>query len=305
MNVEHMVDGGAEKAVHKALDAIGDISTLPEVTLKIIETVEDPRSTARDLHEIVMHDLALSARILRVVNSAFYGLPGQVASIERAIVMLGLNAVKNIAIAASLNRVFRGGRISRRYSARDLWMHSVGVGSASKLIVETMQMPLPDEAFVAGLIHDIGLVVMLQSNQQAMQELMRIVDAEQTAVQAGKSNRKLDEMFTQLEEQIFGARHEVFGAGLARRWKFPRSFQYVTGYHHRPNMLARENRLLTQVVHVAERLCGQLEIGAVLPVDSASIDPLILGELRLTEEQLAKVRESLTSQSDMMAGLLE
>ncbi len=96
MNIQPVIDSDAEKAVAKALDSIGDLGTLPEITLKIIETVEDPRSTARDLHEIVTHDLALSARILRVVNSAFYGLPGQVASIDRAIVMLGLNAVKNI-----------------------------------------------------------------------------------------------------------------------------------------------------------------------------------------------------------------
>ena len=93
--------------------------------------------------------------------------------------MLGLNAVKNIAIAASLNRIFRGGRISRRYSARDLWLHSVAVGTASKLLVEAIRLPLPDEAFVGGLIHDIGLVVMLQSRPQAMQELIRVIESAQ------------------------------------------------------------------------------------------------------------------------------
>ena len=98
--------------VEKALASVGDIATLPEVTIKIIQIVEDPRSTARDLHDTIKNDPALSVKILKVVNSAFYGLPGQVASVDRAIILLGLSAVKNIAIAASIARLFKGRRIS-------------------------------------------------------------------------------------------------------------------------------------------------------------------------------------------------
>ena len=87
--------------VTKAVQGISHIATLPEVTVKIIELVEDPTSTAQDLHKIISNDPALCSRILKVVNSAFYGLPRQIGSINRAIVLLGLNAVKNIAIAAS------------------------------------------------------------------------------------------------------------------------------------------------------------------------------------------------------------
>ena len=295
------IDADSEKAVAKALDGIGEISTLPEITLKIIETVEDPRSTARDLHEIVTHDLALSARILRVVNSAFYGLPGRVGSIDRAIVMLGLNAVKNIAIAASLTRVFRGGRISRKFSARDLWMHSVGVGVASKLTIEAMGMALPDEAFVAGLIHDIGLVVMLQTQPQALAEMMRMVESAQNEARdggAGSRPGNAASLFTELERRMFGATHEAFGAGLARRWKFPRSFHYVTGYHHRPEQLARENRLLTDVIGLADSICARKEIGLVVPVDQLEIDPRRLASLGLTQTQLDAIEQSLPEQVD-------
>src|SRR5438270_7501103 len=93
----------AQEAVRK----VTTIATLPEVTAKIVTTVEDPKSTASQLHKIVSHDPALVTRILKVVNSAFYGLPGQIGSVERAIVLLGLNAVKNIAVAASLGQLFR------------------------------------------------------------------------------------------------------------------------------------------------------------------------------------------------------
>ena len=107
--------------IDSAIKGISHIATLPEITLKIIELVEDPSSTAQDLHGIISNDPALCSRILKVVNSAFYGLPRQIGSINRAIVLLGLNAVKNIAIAASLTKLFRGGDLHQNFSARDLW----------------------------------------------------------------------------------------------------------------------------------------------------------------------------------------
>src|SRR5207249_8849246 len=110
-----------------AISKIGDIATLPEVTTRIISIVDDPKSTARDLHNIIKMDPALATRVLKVVNSAFYGLPGQISEIDRAIVLLGLSAVKNIAISASISRLFSGEKISDKFSARDIWKHSIGV----------------------------------------------------------------------------------------------------------------------------------------------------------------------------------
>src|SRR4051812_6305216 len=97
--------------VRAAVKKVSAIATLPEVTAEIIKIVEDPKSTATQLHKVVSHDPALVTRVLKVVNSSFYGLPGQIASIERAIVLLGLNAVKNIAVAASLGQLFRGTKL--------------------------------------------------------------------------------------------------------------------------------------------------------------------------------------------------
>src|ERR1700749_1955943 len=126
-----------------AVNAISHIATLPEITLKIIELVENPRSTAQDLKKLISNDPALVARIQKVVNSAFHGLPGQIGSINRAIVLLGLNAVKNIVIAASLAKLFRGGRVSPHFSAKDLWTHSLAVGVMSKLLVSKLNNSLP------------------------------------------------------------------------------------------------------------------------------------------------------------------
>src|SRR3569623_1624636 len=107
----------SNQLVTDALKKLTTIATLPEVTAKIVSTVEDPRASAAQLHKIVSHDPALATRILKVVNSAFYGLPGQIGSVERAIVLLGLNAIKNIAVAASLGQLFRGVRLSGKFTA--------------------------------------------------------------------------------------------------------------------------------------------------------------------------------------------
>src|SRR4029078_3635558 len=115
-----------------ALSKIGEIATLPEVTTKIITVVDDPKSTARDLHNIIKNDPALATRVLKVVNSAFYGLPGQVSEIDRAIVLLGLSAVKNIAISASIPRLFGSAKMTDKFDARDVWRHSVAVAVATR-----------------------------------------------------------------------------------------------------------------------------------------------------------------------------
>src|SRR5947199_2956752 len=128
--------------VMEAVKKVNTIATLPEVTARIIKTVEDPKSTASQLHKIVSHDPALVTRILKVVNSSFYGLPGQIGSIERAIVLLGLNAVKNIAVAASLGQLFRGAKLCEGFTAKDLWTHCIGVGIVARSLAKQAKVPL-------------------------------------------------------------------------------------------------------------------------------------------------------------------
>jgi len=266
--------------ITEAVNAISHIATLPEITMKIIELVDNPRSTAQDLNKLISNDPALVARILKVVNSAFYGLPGQIGSINRAIVLLGLNAVKNIVIAASLTKLFRGGKVSPNFSAKDLWSHSIAVGVTSKMIVTKLNNHLPDEAFLAGLIHDIGILVELQAFRDPL-----VTVAEQAAKETVK--------YIDLETQIIGADHQAFGAGLTAKWKFPRSFQYVTGHHHNPLSLAPECRWLTLVTYVADHVACQQGLGYSLTCKGEDIDPAVLAELQLTQEMLTDIVKAL------------
>ena len=269
-----------QKLIADAVNSISHIATLPEITLKIIELVENPRSTAQDLNKLISNDPALVSRILKVVNSAFYGLPGQIGSINRAIVLLGLNAVKNIVIAASLTKLFRGGRVSPHFSAKDLWTHSIAVGVLSKMIVARLNNALPDEAFLAGLIHDMGILVELQAFREPLVEI------------AERASRETIR-YVDLETQIIGVDHQALGAGLTMKWKFPRSFQYVTGHHHNPMGLAQDCRWLTMVIHVADHICAREGLGYALTCKDEALDPAVLDELSLPLETLNEMAKTL------------
>src|SRR5882724_4745996 len=181
-------------AVLEMVKKVSSIATLPEITAKIIATVEDPKSTAAALHKIVSHDPALVTRILKVVNSAFYGLPGQIGSIERGIVLLGLNAVKNIAVAASLGQLFRGTKLCEGFTAKDLWTHCVGVGVVARSLAKQIKLPLADEAFLAGMIHDIGLLVSLQTSPEQLKLVCERAKTEELS-------------FCDIERELIGVDH--------------------------------------------------------------------------------------------------
>src|ERR671916_662960 len=134
------------------------------VATPVAPVANDPQALVREAVKKVTHDPALVTRILKVVNSAFYGLPGQIGSIERAIVLLGLNAVKNIAVAASLGQLFRGTKLCDGFTAKDLWTHCIAVGVAARELAKQMKLPIADEAFLAGMIHDVGILIELQNN---------------------------------------------------------------------------------------------------------------------------------------------
>lgn len=281
-----------KQVVDKALASIGDVATLPEVTIKIIEIVEDHDSTARDLHEVIKNDPALSVKVLKVVNSAFYGLPGQVASVDRAIILLGLSAVKNIAIAASIARLFKGNRISEAFTASDLWRHSVAVAVGARAVAKCSPHPvMTDEIFVAGLIHDIGTLIERQAYPDEFADVIeRCSD--------GTSD------FLAVERELIGADHQAFGVGLTTKWKFPRHLRAAVGFHHNPDSLSVELRNLATLIQVADILSCQERIGFYLSAQNLAVTDAMLDTLSVTREQIEEVREALADQVTEAEGSL-
>ena len=225
---------------------------------------------------------ALSVKVLKVVNSAFYGLPGQIANVDRAIVLLGLAAVKNIAIAASIARLFRGKRISEHFSATDLWRHGVGVAVACRMLAKVSpHHAVPDEAFVAGLIHDLGCLV---ERQTFPEQFAQVID---TCMDDPELS------FMECEQKIIGADHQAFGVGLTTKWKFPRHLRAAVGFHHTPDAVSDELRNLCLLVQTADILCCQDQLGFYLTSRGRTITGEMLEALGVTAEQLQQVREEL------------
>jgi putative nucleotidyltransferase with HDIG domain len=277
-----------QDVVAEAIRNISAIATLPEITARIVATVEDPSSTASRLHQIVSHDPALVSRILKVVNSSFYGRPGQIGSVERAIVMLGLNAVKNLAVAASLGQLFRGRQLCDGFTPRDLWTHCIAVAVVSRELAKQMKLPTAEEAFLAGMIHDLGLIVSLQSHPEKLGE---VCDA---------ARQDSSEDFCEIDRRIIGADHQQLGAALAEQWKFPRSCQLVAGHHHRPGELADDQRTLVAIVYAADILsCRDSSHGFNLTAAAQSFDEGLLRSIGLDGHILQNVGARL---NELMEG---
>lgn len=269
--------------VDNAIADVGEIATLPEVTVKIIEIVENPKSTARDLHDVIKNDPALSARILKVVNSAFYGLPGQISSIDRAIVLLGLSAVKNIAIAASMTHLFTGGATIDGFSGADVWKHSIGIGVGSRLLSAAQGRPQVEESFLAGLITDLGLLVERQ-----------LFSAELAEVVGSFRHRGGD--FCELERDIVGADHQAFGMALAKKWRFPQTICTTIGYHHNPLALAEVNRELPAIVNVADILTCKSGIGFSQHASDTEISDELYALIKLDAAKVDEIADELPEQ---------
>ena len=270
-----------KQIVDSALASTGEIATLPEITIKIINIVEDPKSTARDLHGVIRNDPALSVKVLKFVNSAFYGLPGQIASVDRAIVLLGLSAVKNIAIAASIAKLFKGTRISEHFSATDLWRHSAAVAVAARAIAKCGTHPvLLDELFVAGLIHDLGILVERQAFPEKLAEVINRCSRE-------------DSSFLECERQIIGADHQAFGVGLTTKWKFPRHLRAAVGFHHNPDALSAELRNIGALIQIADVMCCEEQLGFHLTAKGKTITDEMLEMIAVTRDQVEEVRAEL------------
>ena len=283
--MDHGTDDAGNDAAIAAVRNISHIATLPEVTVEIIELVENPVSSARDLHRLVAADPALTARMLKVVNSAFYGLPRQIASINRAVSLLGLNAVKNIAVAASLAKLFRGGNIGPHFDAHDLWTHSCATAAAAKAVAEINgRKGASDEAFLAGLVHDVGILVELQHDRARFA----------AAIEQAAEGADLREV----ERMTLGETHEGFGAALCQHWKFPASLTWVAGHHHDPLTVPTANRDLPLIVHVADQIAGEVSGGFTLDLRADGPLPEVLDALQIGESGLVTVRNAVLAALD-------
>jgi putative nucleotidyltransferase with HDIG domain len=271
-----------QERIEELVGNLDSIATLPDVTARITQTVNDPRSTPADLHRIISHDPALVARLLRVVNSAFYARSRQIDSVERAIVLLGFQSVRNLAIAATLGQLFKGGHICEGFTGRDLWNHCIAVAVVARQMAKINGDPLAEEVFLAGLVHDVGLLVELQVCRGKLRQVCERAKREPTP-------------FSMIELEVIGVDHQELGAALARKWGFPESCAVAAAHHHHPSLADEAWQKLVALVQVADTLCCKHQVGFHLTAstqapDEAAFKGLVpMAVIEETDEKLPEI----------------
>ncbi len=275
----------------------GHLPALPEVTFKILSMAKDPDSTTEDLQRLICSDIALSTRILKVVNSAFYGLSRQVSTIDRAVMILGRNAVRNIAVAASMVKIFTTGPRTDQFDARRLWMHSTATATAARILSSHLHLGDANEVFLAGLMHDIGIMAEMH---WAPEKLMHcLLELSSNADDAPSSDLRT------AETHWFGMDHQDLGKEVCEHWNFPSLTADIIGVHHNPLVLVSGNhRELACLVSVADHLAAGLPKGFRLDLPELEISDAVLEEIHLRRDDLNAITERLVCEMDEVARLL-
>ncbi len=234
--------------IQDIIKKIDKLPTLPFVVSSLNDLIKNPNTSAADIHAVIVKDQALSSRILKLVNSAFYGFSERISSISHAIVILGFNTVKNVALTASVLNMFKGEE-NDGFDQKQFWIHSLAVAATSRMVAGRAKLPSVEDIFVAGLMHDIGKLVLHQFAHDEFVKIRQLVGEKNMLIRDAEN------------EVLEGINHSQVGAWLATRWKLPGGLVQMIGFHHRP---ALAGQLLKPVacIHLADILVRALDIGS-------------------------------------------
>ncbi len=230
-----------KEKIKRKIKSIKSLPTLPTVAQKISRMVEDDKTSATQLGDIISTDPAISGRVLRLVNSSFYGFPGRISSVSNAIVLLGFDVVKSLIISVSVYDMMEKGVVG-------LWEHSLGCAIASRFIAKRVKGCEPEEVSVAGLLHDIGKVVVSIQMQDKYEEIKKCI-----------SEKKI--FFFDAEKEVLELTHQEIGGWLAESWNLPLSLIEPIAYHHQP-LRAQKARISTSIVHLSNILIRAVGFGS-------------------------------------------
>ena len=229
------------------IESITDLPTLPVVVSKISSQIANPSTNAADIGKLIEQDQALTSKVLRLVNSAYYGFPKQIKSIQHAVVILGFNKVKTIIMTASVFGAFKG-RKSVSLDLQRFWQHSLGVAISSKVVAEQIGAShIAEDAFIGGLLHDIGKVVMDQYQPNVYGPIVKYAN--------DKGILLLD-----AENEVMGVNHASVGEWMMEKWRLPPSIVHMVSDHHSPDKTT-ERRELIASIHLGDILARAIGIG--------------------------------------------
>lgn len=252
---------------------IGGLVTLPDIYLRIHRLVEDPDSTIMDIAKAVSQDPSFTVRLLRVANSALYSFPSAVDTVTKAVSIIGTSQVRNLALSMSVASSFKG-LPNELVSMDNFWRHSLLCGLAARHLAKQARRCDPDALFTAGLLHDIGeLVIFNRLPEQAKEALLLVLDSP-------------DELpVYEAERRVMAIDHAEVGGEMARQWSLPAMLEECIAYHHSIGNARRHPRE-TALVHIANIVALMAEVDSLDPADVPPIDPSAWEATGLTEEAL-------------------
>lgn len=271
-----MVADDKEK-LRKSLREIKNLPTLPGIVAKLSKMAENPDTTTAQMGQLIGKDYVLAAKLLKLVNSAFYGFPQRISSLSSAIILLGFNVIKSLIISASIFEIMEDQDI-------ELWQHSLGCAVVCNVVARKLGVNDPEEVSTAGLIHDIGKVAIKMELPQQYAEINAIVAERQIA-------RRVAEL------EVLDVDHAEVGAWLAKKWNLPVKLVEPVAYHHEPDRASRPVKLAAAIVHFGDAMIRGLGYGHGADIWVPTLNPQAWELLKLTppifDEILEEVEEKL------------
>jgi len=254
-----------EKTV-KFLSNLTNLPSIPKVMFDVISTIKSYPGDTIKIAEAVSQDQGITTKILSVANSPLYGMKRNVSSIEFAVMLLGSTELEHIVTAISLSEAIRIKSVPN-FNYTEYWKHSMLVGLASKDIARKLgHADISGEAFVSGMLHDLGIQITVKYFQQEYNEIIKLVNS-------GK-------LFINAEKEILGLTHQEIGSFVAQKWNLPESLCDVIEFHHNPSE-AKVNSKLVSIIHLADSMTQEFKIGNCYWDSDISFDISIVKQLEL------------------------
>jgi putative nucleotidyltransferase with HDIG domain len=263
----------------KLLDKVKDMPPLPQSITEILEITKSTKSSAQDLAKVFERDPTLAAKILKLANSSFYGFTREISTITHAIVCLGLDTVKSIALTSSTQEMLNNEIPAYDLEKGMLWQHSISCATCARIIAKRIGYKDCEEAYVAGLLHDIGKVILSGFAEDQFKQI----------IEKTKDNKT---PFNIAEQEILGFDHPQIGGRIIKKWNLPPILMEAVQYHHQPDK-AKTNKTLTYIVHLADAISDMLGVGLGSDGLMYVFEESTLDILGLSEEDVETIMSEL------------
>lgn len=208
------------------LEKIKDLPTISSVANQINIESKKESLTAKSLSAIIARDPSLTSKVLKLSNSAYYGLVKQVDTLDRAVTVLGFNAIKSLALTVSVYKFFKRDSKGGEFDIKGLWDHCLGCAVAAKVLVSVANPKLEEQAFVSGILHDVGKIAIAQYLPDEMSYIIGLID--------DLDEKKGDRREGEIEQEVLGFTHQKIGGRVATQWNFPDEYINTIKFHHGP-----------------------------------------------------------------------